>query len=95
MSPESLESSSAFIGARMHGWALENRINLGYDAACRFADKFHYYIVEYESDRHNHAWWEVHEWCSNNFGRENYSWAGNTFAFKTDEHRIMFKLRWG
>ncbi len=39
-------------------------------------------------------WQETHSWCNENFG-EQYSWAGNTFAFKTAEDALLFKLAWG
>jgi len=44
--------------------------------------------------RHAMHWGEVHRWCIEEFGQENYAWAGNIFWFQTNEAATWFTLRW-
>ena len=39
-------------------------------------------------------WQEMHIWCVEQFGVDNYAWNGNNFWFETEKDAIMFTLRW-
>lgn len=39
-------------------------------------------------------WKEVHIWCVEEFGQENYAWSGNIFWFQTNEAATWFTLKW-
>ncbi len=70
--------------------AFVKGIRIDYNTAKKFAYKGMTCLVVSNSV----YWQEIHSWCHENFG-ENYTWAGGTFAFSTDEDATMFKLAWG
>lgn len=41
------------------------------------------------------SWQEMHNWCKEKFGAEQYTWTGSLFWFQNERDAIMFMLRWG
>lgn len=39
-------------------------------------------------------WQEMHEWCRDHFGADNYRWTGSTFWFDKASDATLFALRW-
>lgn len=39
-------------------------------------------------------YWDVTEWCCDNFGSDNVTWAGPQFWFKKEEDLTFFILTW-
>ena len=39
-------------------------------------------------------WPEVHRWCCQQFGEQNYIWTGSRFWFVNDRDAALFALRW-
>lgn len=39
-------------------------------------------------------WQSIHNWCEKQFGSNHYTWTGSTFWFETEEHAVLFALRW-
>ena len=39
-------------------------------------------------------WQEIHQWCRDHIGEQNYSWTGSTFWFETERDAVLFALRW-
>jgi hypothetical protein len=39
-------------------------------------------------------WQNMHSWCKEQFGSNHYTWTGSTFWFETEEHAVLFALRW-
>ena len=50
--------------------------------------------VMLDSQAHDN-WPEVHRWCREQFGKENYTWSGSRFYFKESLDAVMFSLKWG
>lgn len=76
--------------ARLFDQAFVEGYQLGYNAAYSFVDRGHIYLASPKQG----VWADIHVWCKAQFGKGNYSWAGNTFAFRTPEEATLFKLRW-
>jgi hypothetical protein len=82
--------------AQLYDTAFKNGMQLGYSAAKDFANRGLIYLVGYRSLTDGQGrWLSVHKWCKEHAGLDNYSWAGDTFAFRDPEIATMFKLRWG
>lgn len=40
------------------------------------------------------GWTDIHEWCLQKFGEDHYTWTGSIFWFETEQHAVLFTLRW-
>jgi hypothetical protein len=43
----------------------------------------------------HYQWQEMHNWCKEQFGAEQYTWTGSLFWFQNERDAIVFMLRWG
>lgn len=41
-----------------------------------------------------HVWSDMHDWCKEYIGVENYTWFGSTFWFSDEQDALLFDLRW-
>jgi hypothetical protein len=39
-------------------------------------------------------WQAAHTWCCEQFGSNHYAWVGNQFWFESEEHAVLFALKW-
>jgi len=70
------------------------RFNLGHPASAVFWSRNLCYLVNLDMSRKQSSWQEIHRWCREKIGIDNYSWAGDVFAFRDQEDAVIFKLRW-
>lgn len=40
------------------------------------------------------SWQDIHRWCKEQCGDDNYNWTGSTFWFKREEDAVLFALTW-
>lgn len=40
-------------------------------------------------------WQEIHKWCRETIGEDNYTWTGEVFWFDDKDNAIEFSLKWG
>jgi hypothetical protein len=43
----------------------------------------------------SNKWSEIHAWCQNVLGQDNYTWTGDVFWFLTEDDAVKFSLVWG
>jgi hypothetical protein len=91
VSQESLDSEVSSSFTELMDRAKAMGCPIGVSAALSFSmDGFKHPVALRSTE-----WPLVLEWCTEVFGQRNYSWAGSTFAFRTAQDAVMFKLRWG
>lgn len=56
-------------------------------------DKAGYYSVLLGVAGH-HKWVDVHSWCKEHVGHDNYTWTGSMFWFDTEKDAMFFTLKW-
>ena len=56
-------------------------------------DKAGYYSVLLNASGHT-QWKEVHKWCNEHIGHDNYTWTGSRFWFDTEKDAMLFTLKW-
>lgn len=84
-------------GNDLYHYAKSVGLTIGASSAINFFHKGLVHLVGIQNLRGwtVQDWADVHEWCRNTIGKDNYSWAGIVFAFRNPEDAIMFKLAWG
>ncbi len=80
-------------------------INPKYPPKKSLSEKFHgasFSLKELEKDGYiiielgSHLYWsEVHKWCNENIGSDNYTWYGSNFVFDRKDFAEDFAIRWG
>lgn len=68
-------------------------VRLGVNWNARFREAG-YYSVELTKNAITNWWGDVHKWCGETFGKEHYTWVGETFWFETEQAAVWFALRW-
>jgi hypothetical protein len=53
-----------------------------------------YYGIEPSREAIRDHWQEMHHWCEQQFGKNNYAWTSSTFWFESDRAAMLFTLRW-
>lgn len=41
-----------------------------------------------------YVWKELHDWCKQTIGSDNYTWFGTNFWFSDEQDALLFDLRW-
>lgn len=39
-------------------------------------------------------WYHIASWCDSMIGKDNWEYINEQFRFKTESHKMWFKLRW-
>lgn len=76
--------------AQLFDKAYVEGFQLGYQAARSFAKR----DLKHFASPNDGDWQDIHKWCKAQYGEDGYSWAGSTFAFKTEHDQFLFKMRW-
>lgn len=72
--------------------SLKERFSGGASSSIGEIEKDGYIIV---SANHMAPWHEVHKWCRENVGIDNYTWYGSKFVFDRKDFAEDFALLWG
>jgi len=53
-----------------------------------------YYGIEASRKAITDHWQEMHHWCEQQFGKNNYAWTGSSFWFENEKDSVLFALKW-
>jgi hypothetical protein len=76
----------------MAGLIADYARHLGFDGRAAVREQ-KFPEVLYDPEYRSH-WISMHDWCRQKFGEKNYTWAGNSFFFESQEAARWFKIYW-